>query len=179
MDQIGSNWPKNRIFLSFLKFTTLDFADFAYSSSFPLCLTAGLTKRPEKNVKAQNLGLTVPLRPENLFFEIWSIYIVIIYENEALGLEKNKKIFLEFFAIFGPPFSQKKLFLDRKWPKINIRLILSYDPSFFMFRARKNRKKYFWVILTKLGPKFGPKRVILGQNFQKNEKFSKIFFFSI
>ena len=48
--QIGPNWPKNWIFLSFLKFTTLDFADFAYSSSFPLCLTAGLTKRPEKNV---------------------------------------------------------------------------------------------------------------------------------
>ena len=52
----------------------------------------------------QNLGLTVPKRPKNLFFEIWSIHIVIIYENEALGLEKNKKIFLEFFAIFGPPF---------------------------------------------------------------------------
>ena len=52
----------------------------------------------------QNLGLTVPKRPKNLFFEIWSIYIVIIYENEALGLEKNKKIFLKFFAIFGPPF---------------------------------------------------------------------------
>ena len=104
MDQIGPNWPKNRIFLSFLKFTTLDFADFAYSSSVPLCLTAGLTKRPEKNVKAQNLGLTVPKRPKNLFFEIWSIYIVIIYENEALGLEKNKKIFLDFIAIFGPPF---------------------------------------------------------------------------
>ena len=52
----------------------------------------------------QNSGLTVPKRPKNLFFEIWSIYIVIIYENEELGLEKNKKIFLEFFAIFGPPF---------------------------------------------------------------------------
>ena len=63
MDQIGPNWPKlaqNRIFLSFLKITTFDFADFAYSSSVPLCLTAGLTKRPEKNFKAQNLGLTVP-----------------------------------------------------------------------------------------------------------------------
>ena len=48
-----------------------------------------------------------------------------------------------------------------------------------MFRARKNRKKYFQVILTKLGSKFGPKSVILGQNFQKNEKFSKIFFFDL
>ena len=48
--QIGPNWPKNWIFLSFLKFTTLDFADFAYSSLFPLCLTAGLTKRPEKKI---------------------------------------------------------------------------------------------------------------------------------
>ena len=63
--QIGPNWPKNRIFLSFLKFTTLDFAYFAYSSSVPLCLTAGLTKRLEKNVKAQNLGLTVPKRSQN------------------------------------------------------------------------------------------------------------------
>ena len=72
-----------------------------------------------------DLGLTVPKRPKNLFFEIWSIYIVIIYENEALGLEKNKKIFLEFFAIFGPPFQPKKPYLDRKWSKINIRLILS------------------------------------------------------
>ena len=57
-----------------------------------------------KNPVFLDLGLTVPKRPKNLFFEIWSIYIVIIYENEALGLEKNKKIFLEFFAIFGPPF---------------------------------------------------------------------------
>ena len=33
-----------------------------------------------------------------------------------------------------------------------------------------------------LGPKKvqkGPKRVILGQNFQKNENFSKIFFFNL
>ena len=57
-----------------------------------------------KNPVLQDLGLTVPKRPKNLFFEIWSIYIVIIYENEALGLEKNKKIFLDFIAIFGPPF---------------------------------------------------------------------------
>jgi len=54
-----------------------------------------------------DLGLTVPKRPKNLFFEIWSVYIVIIYENEALGLKKNKKIFLEFL---GPPFSPKSLF---------------------------------------------------------------------
>ena len=32
MDQICPNLPKNRIFLSFLKFTTLDFADFELSS---------------------------------------------------------------------------------------------------------------------------------------------------
>ena len=57
-----------------------------------------------KNPVFLDLGLTVPKRPKNLFFEIWSIYIVIIYENEELGLEKNKKIFLDFFAIFGPPF---------------------------------------------------------------------------
>jgi hypothetical protein len=29
------------------------------------------------------------------------------------------------------------------------------------------------------GSKFGPKRVILGQIFQKNEKFSKNFFFDL
>ena len=33
--------------------------------------------------------------------------------------------------------------------------------------------------MTKLGPKFGPKRVILGQIFQKNEKIFKNNFFSI
>ena len=82
MDQIGPNWPKNRIFLSFLKFTTLDFADFAYSSSVPLCLTAGLKKRPEKNFKAQNFGLTVPKRSQNgpkTYFLRFGRYILLLH----------------------------------------------------------------------------------------------------
>ena len=91
MDQIGPNWPKNRIFLSFLKFTTLDFADFAYSSSVPLCLTAGLTKRPEKNVKAQNLGLTVPKRPKNPFFEILANFIIWPIIFNGFGTRKSMK----------------------------------------------------------------------------------------
>ena len=53
---------------------------------------------------------------------------------------------------------------DRKWPKINIRLILSYDPLFFHVQGAKKIEKIFKVILIKLSPKFGPKRVILGQN---------------
>merc|ERR1739841_119081 len=63
-----------------------------------------------KNPVLQDLGLTVPKRPKNLFFEIWSIYIVIIYENEALGLEKNKKIFLDFIAILAPLLAKKSSF---------------------------------------------------------------------
>ena len=70
-----------------------------------------------KNPVFLDLGLTVPKRPKNLFFEIWSIYIVIIHENEALGLEKNKKIFLEFFAIFGPPFLAQKAIFGPKMAK--------------------------------------------------------------
>ena len=73
MDQMCPNWPKNEVFVSFLKFKPSDSADFAYSSSFPLCLTAALTKRPEK---AQNLGLTVPKQPKNPFFEILANFIV-------------------------------------------------------------------------------------------------------
>ena len=68
MDQIGPNWPKNRIFLSFLKFTTLDFADFAYSSSFPLCLTAGLTKRPEKKIQGPKFGPNGPKTAQKSIF---------------------------------------------------------------------------------------------------------------
>ena len=111
MDQIGPNWPKNRIFLSFLKFTTLDFADFAYSSSVPLCLTAGLTKRPEKNVKAQNLGLTVPKRSQNgpkTYFLRFGRYILLLYmKTKRLAWKKIKKYFWILLPFLGPPFSQK------------------------------------------------------------------------
>ena len=48
-----------------------------------------------------------------------------------------------------------------------------------MFRARKKIKKIFLGPFDQIGPQFGPKRVILVQNFQKNEKFSKIFFFDL
>ena len=34
MDQMCPNWPKNEVFVSFLKFKPSDSADFAYSSSF-------------------------------------------------------------------------------------------------------------------------------------------------
>ena len=42
MDQIDPNLPKMFFFINFLKFITLDFADFTYSSSFPLCSIVGL-----------------------------------------------------------------------------------------------------------------------------------------
>ena len=70
-----------------------------------------------KNPVFLDLGLTVPKRPKNLFFEIWSIYIVIIYENEALGLEKNKKLFLEFFCHFWAPLSARKALFGPKMAK--------------------------------------------------------------
>ena len=42
------NWPKNGVFVSFLKFKSLDSANFVYSSSFLLCLTASRTELVEK-----------------------------------------------------------------------------------------------------------------------------------
>ena len=41
-----------------------------------------------------------------------------------------------------PPFSPKSPFwiLDRKWPKVNIRLVLSYGSSLFLFRPWKDKK---------------------------------------
>ena len=49
MDQMCPNWPKNEVFVSFLKFKPSDSADFAYSSSFLLSLTTIATKLAEKN----------------------------------------------------------------------------------------------------------------------------------
>merc|ERR1712062_420868 len=163
--KMAQNGPKMVVNRKFLENGSNDFPDFW----------------PEvpKNPVFLDSGLTVPKRPKNLFFEIWSIYIVIMHENEALGLEKNKKIFLEFFAIFGPPFQPKKPYLDRKWSKINIRLILSYDPSFFMFRARKKSKKIF-------RSQKGPKRAKKGQKgslwvkiFKKMKVFQIFFLFDL
>ena len=175
---MAQNGPKMVVNRKFLENGSNDFPNFwpevggQYSKKID---PAGFSP---KNPVLQDLGLTVPKRPKNLFFEIWSIYIVIIYENEALGLEKNKKIFLDFIAIFGPPpFSQKKLFLDRKWPKINIRLILSYDPSFFMFRARKkNIFRSFWP---NWAPNLGQKGSFWVKFFKKMKIFQKIFFFDL
>ena len=53
MDQMCPNWPKNEVFVSFLKFKPSDSADFAYSSSFILSLTTIATKLAEKNVEAK------------------------------------------------------------------------------------------------------------------------------
>ena len=49
MDQMCPNWPKNEVFVSFLKFKPSDSADFAYSSSFLLSWTTIATKLAEKN----------------------------------------------------------------------------------------------------------------------------------
>ena len=54
MDQMCPNWPKNEVFVSFLKFKPSDSADFAYSSSFLLSLTTIATKLAEKNFQAEN-----------------------------------------------------------------------------------------------------------------------------
>ena len=49
MDQMCPNWPKNEVFVSFLKFIKpSDSADFAYSSSILLSLTTIATKLAEK-----------------------------------------------------------------------------------------------------------------------------------
>ena len=48
MDQMCPNWPKNEVFVSFLKFKPSDLADFAYLSSFLLSLTTITTKLAEK-----------------------------------------------------------------------------------------------------------------------------------
>ena len=91
--------------------SSLDFADFAYSSSFPLCLTAGLTKRPEKKLKAQNLGLTVPKRPKNPFFEILANFIIrpIIFWGEKID-ETGFRSFWPKLGPFSAPFSPKNTF---------------------------------------------------------------------
>ena len=95
-------------------------------------------------------------------------------KTKRLVWKKIKKYFWNFFAIFGPPFQPKKPYLDWKWPKNNIRLILSYDPSFFMFRARKNLKKT--IFRSQKGPKRA-KKGHFGSNFSKKWKiFKKIFF---
>ena len=88
---------------NFLKNGSNDFPDFWPKVGGKYLKKIGPAGFFPKNPVLRDLGLTVPKRPKNLFFEIWLIYIVIIYENEALGLEKNKKVFLKFFAIFGPP----------------------------------------------------------------------------
>ena len=48
------NWPKNDVFVSFLKFKPLEWAHFAYLSSFLLSLTTIATKLAEKKFKAEN-----------------------------------------------------------------------------------------------------------------------------
>ena len=91
---MAQNGPKMVVNQKFLENGSNDFPDFwpevggQYSKKVD---PAGFFP---KNPVFLDSGLTVPKRPKNLFFEIWSIYIVIIYENEALGLEKNKKIYL-------------------------------------------------------------------------------------
>ena len=54
MDQMCPNWPKNEVFVSFLKFKPSDSADFAYSSSFLVSWTTIATKLAEKNFEAEN-----------------------------------------------------------------------------------------------------------------------------
>ena len=95
---------KNLLEAKVLENGSNDFADFWHEVWGWYLKKTDRARFCPKNPVFQDLGLTVPKWPKNLFFEIWSIYIVIIYENEALGLEKNEKIFLDFFAIFGPPF---------------------------------------------------------------------------
>ena len=48
MDQMCPNWPKNEVFVSFLKFKPSDSADFAYLCSFLLSLTTITTELAEK-----------------------------------------------------------------------------------------------------------------------------------
>ena len=65
MDQMCPNWPKNEVFVSFLKFKPSDSADFAYSSSFLLSWTTIATKLAEKNLRLK-------IRPSpNYFNGFW------------------------------------------------------------------------------------------------------------
>ena len=48
MDRMCPNWPKNGVFVSFLKFKPSDSADFAYLCSFLLSLTTITTELAEK-----------------------------------------------------------------------------------------------------------------------------------
>ena len=105
------------------------------------------------------------------------------HQNEWLWDEKHDETgFRAFWPKFTPIWAQKPLFLGPNGPKIKIMQIVSYDQSFFMFRARKSRKKYFQVILTKSGPILDPKRVKKGEfwsKFSKKKFFTNLLFFWI
>ena len=75
----------------------------------------------------------------------------------------------------SPEFGPDDPFRDRK---IELFQTQACDPSLEIVGLQDHEKNIFGQIWL-FGSKFGPKRVIFGQNFQKNEKFSKIFFFDL
>ena len=58
MDQMCPNWPKNEVFVSFLKFKPSDSADFAYLSFFQLCLSIYLVFGLWKYSRPLNLAVS-------------------------------------------------------------------------------------------------------------------------
>ena len=75
MDQMCPNWPKNEVFVSFLKFKPSDSAEFAYSSSFLLSLTTIATKLAEKIFRLK-------IRPSpNYFNGFWLFSQVFFIRN--------------------------------------------------------------------------------------------------
>ena len=99
-----------------------------------------------------DFGPNGPKWPKNLFFEMWLVCIVIIYEIEAFFMDITKRIFLELFDHFWPP--------PLKWPKMVQKPILwdvigmycyyIWNWSFLHGNYEKNIFGTFWPFLTPL-----------------------------
>ena len=104
-----------------------------------------------------DFGPNGPKWPKNLFFEMWLVCIVIIYEIEAFFMDITKRIFLELFDHFWPPPSPK---MAQNGPKTYFMrcdwyvLLLYMKLKLSLWRLRK---KYFWNFLTIFDPLKWPK----------------------
>ena len=96
-----------------------------------------------------DFGPNGPKWPKNLFFEMWLVCIVIIYEIEAFFMEITKKIFLELFDHFWPlkmaHNGPKTYFLRCDWYVLLLYMKLKLS-------SWRLRKKYFWNFLTIFDP---------------------------
>ena len=72
MDRLCPNWPKNGVFVSFLKFKPSDSADFAYLCSFLLSLTT-ITELAEKKI------FRLKIRPSANYFDGFLLFSQVFF----------------------------------------------------------------------------------------------------